>query len=83
MEYILLYGGACLKTAATTVCALLEIRETEWMPSDVEITAMETFLDVMHPFVQITKRGEVDYKVSCEATIIQADQHAPCYYYSC
>ena len=25
------------------------------MPSDVEITAMETFLDVMHPFIQITE----------------------------
>ena len=52
------------------------------MPSDVEITAMETFLDVMHPFVQISRRGKVNYNVICEATIIQADQQTPCHYYS-
>ena len=35
--------------------ALLEIRKVELMPSDAEITAMETFLDVMNPIVQITE----------------------------
>ena len=29
------------------------------MPSDIEITAMETFLDIVHPFVQINESVEV------------------------
>ena len=44
-----------LKQQQPLCAALLEIRKVELMPSDAEITAMETFLDVMKPFVQITE----------------------------
>lgn len=35
--------------------ALLQIRKSELMPTDTEITAMETFLDVTNPIIQITE----------------------------
>ena len=44
-----------LKQQQPLCAALLEIRKTELMPSDAEITAMATFLDVMKPIVQITE----------------------------
>ena len=35
--------------------ALIEIKKTELMPSDAEISAMETFLEVLKPIVEITE----------------------------
>lgn len=38
------------------ICAtLLEIKKKDLMPSDTEITAMETFVEVMEPIVKITE----------------------------
>lgn len=48
-----------LKQQQPLCIALLEICKTELMSSDVEIAAMETFLDVVHPFVQINESVEV------------------------
>ena len=35
--------------------ALLELRKTDLMPSDAEITAMKVFLEVMKPIARITE----------------------------
>ena len=35
--------------------ALIEVKKTELMPSDVEVSVMETFLEVLKPIVEITE----------------------------
>jgi len=38
------------------LCAtLIEIKKTDLMPSDSQISTMETFLEVLQPIVQITQ----------------------------
>ena len=44
-----------LKQQQPLCAALLELRKTDLMPTDGEITAMEVFLDVMKPIAQITE----------------------------
>ena len=44
-----------LKQQQPLCATLLEIRKTDLMPNDSEITCMEIFLEVMKPFVEITQ----------------------------
>ena len=52
MEFIVLHPRSSTSTTSTT---LIEIKKTELMPSDAEISAMETFLEVLKPIVEITE----------------------------
>ena len=45
-----------LKQQQPLCAALLELRKQDLMPSDGEVTAMETFIDVLKPLVQITEK---------------------------
>ena len=55
MELCILHVGEDV-TAATTTCAtLIEIHKLELMPNDNEISAMEAFLSVMKPIVEMTE----------------------------
>ena len=44
-----------LKQQQPLCAALLELRKTDLLPSDAEITAMEVFVEVMRPIVEITE----------------------------
>ena len=52
-----------LKQQQPLCAALLELRKTDLLPSDMEITAMEVFIEVMRPIVEITEvieKGSID-----------------------
>ena len=70
VELFILYDRAYCLAAIATVCCFLELRKTDLMPSNAEITAMEVFLEVMKPIVRITEVIGGEQRVTLSAAAV-------------